>query len=177
MPPRRRSSSLPRHSTGARDSLWVVARLRRWFPLLQLIPGLVVSRRRRQLFREIRSFERHLPSVLEARLPDALRRITPAASPALGFDESTLRRMSDLAALLDRRSPLGLCLRRSLTRFHFLRRAGRPVALRFGATLVGARPGRSVAGHAWLVENDEPYHEADTSWRGHTVLLRWPEES
>jgi hypothetical protein len=152
-------------------------RLRHWGPALRLLPGWLASRRRRALFREVRAFERRLPLVLERRLPEALRHITPSAAPLSGVDASTLRRMSDLAAVLDRGSPLGLCLRRSLTRYHFLRRAGHPVALRFGATLVRDRAGRAVAGHAWVVLDGEPYHEVDDSFRGQAVMLRWPEDA
>ena len=134
-----------------------------------------ISRRRRALFREMRAWERSLPARLRAPLPSALQRLTPpaAAAPA---PERTVRRMADTTALLDRRSPLGLCLRRSLTRYFFLRRQGVPVVLHFGAQFVGGRPDRDIAGHAWLTLDRHAYHEADKNWRGFTVMLSFPEE-
>jgi hypothetical protein len=79
-----------------------------------------------------------------------------------------------LAALLDRRSPLGLCLRRSLTRYHFLRRIGVPVVLQFGAKFVAGKPDREVTGHAWLTLNGRPYYEANENWRGFAVMFSFP---
>jgi len=76
--------------------------------------------------------------------------------------------------LLDRRSPLGLCLRRSLVRYHYLRRAGLPVDLKFGAKFVAGKPDREVTGHAWLTLNDHPYVEADENWKGFVVMLSFP---
>jgi hypothetical protein len=99
-----------------------------------------------------------------------------AGSASFGIrDASTVRRLADLAALLDRRSPLGLCLRRSLARYYFLRRAGLPVVLQFGARL---RPGdaavRDLRGHAWLTLAGRPYFEVEENWRGFTVMFCYP---
>jgi hypothetical protein len=92
------------------------------------------------------------------------------------FSEDTIRNFADLAALLDRRSPLGLCLRRSLTRYHFLRQADVPVVIRFGAKFVNGIADREIAGHAWLTLNDSPYYEEDENWRGFTVMMSYPQE-
>ena len=154
----------------------MLTRLRHLSLALSLLPGLLLRPRRRALFHEIRSFERALPTVLKQSLPEALRSITPQHSSPLILNESTIRQLADLAALLDRRSPLGLCLRRSLTRYHFLRRVGLPVVLQFGAKFVGGKPDRNITGHAWLTLKGAPYHEADENWRGFTVMLRWPDE-
>src|SRR5262245_46845203 len=102
----------------------MLTRLRHWGLALALLPGLLLLPRRRALFREIQAFERALPIVLKQPLPEALRSITPQSSNAPILNEATTRQLADLAALLDRRSPLGLCLRRSLTRYHYLRRLG-----------------------------------------------------
>lgn len=155
----------------------MLTRLRHWGLALILLPGLLFSSRRRAVFREIQAFERALPAVLKRPLPEALSSITPQASHAkrLILDKSLLRNLSDLAALLDRHSPLGLCLRRSLARYHFLRRAGLPVVLHFGAKFVDGKPDRAITGHAWLTLNDAPYFEADEDWRGFTVMMRWPD--
>ena len=75
---------------------------------------------------------------------------------------------------LERRSPLGVCLRRSLTRYFFLRRADVPVVIQFGARFVGGKADRDVTGHAWLTCNGRSYHEAEENWRDFTVMFRWP---
>jgi hypothetical protein len=93
--------------------------------------------------------------------------------------ESQTRQLADLAALLDRRSPLGLCLRRSLLRYRYLHELNVPVTILFGAKFApGAMPDKkTVTGHAWLVLGERPYHEDDENWQGYTVMLRWPNES
>lgn len=123
----------------------------------------------------MRGFVRNLPNVLKAPLPDALRQITPAAD-SIGETERNVRNLADVAALLDRQSPLGLCLRRSLTRYHFLRRAGVPVAVRFGAKFVQGKPDREISGHAWLTLHGAPYYEDGENWRGFTVMVSFPQD-
>ena len=141
---------------------------------LAALPGLMISAQRRALFREMRAFARGLPATLKSPLPVAMQRITPSPhSP--GESEDAVRDLADLTALLDLRSSLGLCLRRSLTRYHFLRRAGVPVVVRFGAKFVDGKPDREITGHAWLTLDGNPYHEADENWRGFTVMITWPE--
>jgi len=150
------------------------ARLRHIGLALAALTGLMTSARRRALFREMRDFMRNLPVVLKSPLPVVMQQITPMSHPR-GEPEETVRALADLAALLDRRSPLGLCLRRSLTRYHFLRRIGVPVVVRFGARFVDGKPDREITGHAWLTLDGHPYHEADENWRGFTVMITWPE--
>ena len=164
--------------------------VRHLFLALGTLPLLIFSARRRALFREMQTFVRALPAVLQAPLPQALARLTPArgdAASGMGAEfargdnagadfvgADSIRDLSDLTALLDRRSPLGLCLRRSLVRFHYLRRAGLPVHLKFGAKFVTGKPDREVTGHAWLTLNDAPYHEADENWKGFVVMFSFP---
>ncbi len=200
-------------------------RLRHLWLALRALPMLIVSPPRRALFREMQTFIRALPAALQAPLPQALARLTPATpvrrrqfeprrreekpknplrswrlrgesqvlsvdSPAhreeasgvsadfVGVDfvgADFIRDLSDLTALLDRRSSLGLCLRRSLVRFHYLRRAGLPVTLKFGAKFVAGKPDREITGHAWLTLDDAPYHEADENWKGFVVMLSFPQ--
>ena len=152
-----------------------VARLRHVGLAFLTLPGLVLISRRRALFREMRVFIRNLPAVLKAPLPDALRQITRAAD-SIGETERNVRNLADLAALLDRQSPLGLCLRRSLTRYHFLRRAGVPVVVRYGAKFVDGKPDREITGHAWLTLRGAPYYEDGENWRGFTVMLSFPQD-
>jgi hypothetical protein len=152
------------------------ARLRHVWLALTALPGLLLSARRRALFREMRAFARNLPAELKPPLPVALQRITPDLD-ARAEPEPAIRHLADLAALLDRRSPLGLCLRRSLTRYHFLRRAGAPVVVRFGARFVNGKPDREITGHAWLTLNGQVYHEDGENWRGFTVMLSFPQDA
>ena len=127
------------------------------------------------LWREIWAFERGLPALLARPLPDALAAITPPPDGASAGSSIPLRLLCDTAALLDRRSPLGLCLRRSLTRYRFLRRAGLPLVLNFGARFQNGLPDRAVTGHAWLTLHGQPYAERGEDYRGFTVLLRHPQ--
>ena len=158
----------------------MVARLRHLFLALTMAPGVLRDRDQRALLAEMRAFCRALPQALDRPLHDSLTRLFAdrAASPAVR-DPDTIRRLADLAAVLERRSPLGLCLRRSLVRAYFLRRAGVPVAVHFGAKFAPGRPGRAaasraVAGHAWLTLEGRPYYEAAEDWRGFTVLFSYP---
>src|SRR5574337_296977 len=122
----------------------------------------------------MRAFVRRLPQALATPLPEALAALTPATFDP-GLPTSALRRLADLAALLDRRSPLGLCLRRSLVRYHFLRGAGLPLVLNFGARFKGGTPDREIAGHAWVTLNGQPYFEDGENYRGFTAMLKYPQ--
>jgi hypothetical protein len=141
---------------------------------LKVLPRVLIDPRQRQLFREMRTFIRQLPIVLKAPLPQALQSITPTASTKLN-SEQAVREVADVVALLDRASPLGLCLRGSLTRYHFLRELDVPVTLHFGAKLIGGQPDRSITGHAWLMLNDQIYFEDSENYLGFTVMLTYPQ--
>lgn len=152
-----------------------MARWRHWRLTAAALPSLILDPRRRFLLAEMRAFCRLLPDALKRPLPEALQRLTPVGQISnLPGDENATRAAADLAALLERRSPLGLCLRRSLVRYHFLRRLNVPVVLQFGAKFVNGEPDRRVTGHAWLTLNGEPYHEADENWRGFAVMFSFP---
>lgn len=158
----------------------LLTRLRHFWLGLRLLPGLLISRSQRQLLAEMRSLGRELPILLKKPIPQAMAELEmmrgerPFPLPA----EKKTRELADLAALLDRRSPLGLCLRRSLLRYRYLHELGVPVAVRFGAKFApGETPDKKkVTGHAWLVLDERPYHEADENWQGYIVMLRWPQE-
>ncbi len=159
-------------------------RLRNIGLALKVMPRILLDPRQRDLFREMRTFIRQLPIVLKAPIPQALQSITP---PTLSRSnsEQTTREMADVVALLDWASPLGLCLRRSLTRYHFLRELGMPVTVHFGAKMIGGTPDRpalrhavgqvSITGHAWLTLNDQIYFEASENYRGFSVMLTFPQ--
>jgi hypothetical protein len=132
--------------------------------------------RQRALFREMRHFIGRLPAALENPLPAAMEQLTPNDRQQTGLAEDMIRRLADVVALIERRSPLGLCLRRSLLRYHYLRRAGVPVAVCFGARMTAGQSKRKVAGHAWTTLDNQPYHEEDENWRNFVVMFRWPQE-
>jgi hypothetical protein len=150
----------------------VLTRLRHLLLVLAVLP-LLLNPARRRLWQEMRAYLRRLPAALAAPLPEALAAQTPPAAD-LQLPEAEVRRLADSAALLDRRSPLGLCLRRSLVRYHFLRRAGVPLAISCGARFTGGQADREVTGHAWVTLNGQPYYEAGEDYQGFTVMLVHP---
>jgi hypothetical protein len=150
-----------------------MARLQNLWLALTALPALLFDARQRRLLAEMRAFCRRLPGALAAPLPQVLAALTPAAVD-LHLPIPAVRRLADLAALLERRSPLGVCLRRSLTRYHYLRRAGLPVGVQFGARLVAGKPDREIAGHAWLTLDGQPYYEDRRNYRGFMVMYSHP---
>ena len=156
----------------------LLARLRHLWLGLRLLSGLLIHAQQRQLLTEMRHLGRELPLLLQKPLPQAMaeletmRRERPFPLPP----EAKTRQLAALAALLDRRSPLGLCLRRSLLRYRYLHELGVPVTVLFGAKFApGDAPDKKkVTGHAWLVWGERPYHEDDENWQGYTVMLHWP---
>lgn len=142
-----------------------------------LAPALVSNGSWRQLLAEMRQLCRQLPGMLQEPLPLAMARLTPnltGKQPLPG--EKNTRQLTDLAALLERHSPLGLCLRRSLLRYHYLRQLDIPVVVQFGAKFVEEvdRQEKDVTGHAWLTLNGRAYHEPEENWRDFTILFTWP---
>lgn len=62
------------------------------------------------------------------------------------------------------------CLVRGLTLYHFLRKAGVDVSLRFGFV----RFDDSVTGHCWLVKNGRPFLEPDRPDVAYTETFQLP---
>jgi hypothetical protein len=131
---------------------------------------------RRELWAEMRRYAGGLPAALEAPLPQAVAAQTPATAD-LGLPPAAVRDLADAVALFDRRSPLGLCLRRSMLRYHFLRRVGVPLVLNFGAQFKGGQADREITGHAWVTLDGRPYHEDGENYQGFTVMMRIPEDA
>lgn len=155
--------------------MWLKTRLRHWWLALMVLPRLVVDREQRRLLSAMRGFSQRLPQMMQRPIPEAMQQITPSG-PTVTANPHTIRRLADLAALLDRRSPLGICLRRSLVRYHFLRQVGVPLAVVFGARFDNGRQANSeISGHAWTTLDNSPYYEADENWRKFTVMFIWPE--
>ena len=148
---------------------------------VRLLPSLLVQPNRRKLLAEMRELSRRLPAILKQPTPQAMTQLetNQQERPFPLPPENQTRDLADLAALLDRQSPLGLCLRRSLLRYRYLHELNIPVTVLFGAKFApGETPEKKkIAGHAWLVKRERPYHEQDQNWQGYTVMLRWPENS
>lgn len=150
---------------------------------LRLLPGLAVKPQQRQLLGEMRALARQLPFILKQPIPQAMaqveRMVMVEERPYPLPPENKTRQLADLATLLERHSPLGLCLRRTLLRYRYLHELNVPVSVLFGAKFApGEAPEvKKITGHAWLTLAERPYHEADENWRGYTVMLRWPTAS
>ena len=156
----------------------LLTRLRHLWLGLWLLPGLITSPQQRQLLAEMGQLSRKLPHLLQMPIPQTMAELETARleRPFPLPSETKTRQLADLAALLDRRSPLGLCLRRSLLRYRYLHELNVPVTVLFGAKFApGESPNtKKVTGHALLVLVELPYHEDDEHWQGYTVILRWP---
>lgn len=143
-----------------------------------ILLALPVAAKRELLWRMVK-FSRALPHCFDQPLPAMLAQLTPAETgplnspPHVPGDE--IRRLADAVAAWHLRSPLGICLRRSLLRYYFLRRAGLPVQIVFGARLTGDRTGRGLGGHAWLLLNGAPYYEQPEDYEGFVEMVRYPE--
>jgi hypothetical protein len=152
----------------------MLSRLRNWAVGLRALLALTFGGpARRQLWADMRRYTRGLPAKLNAPLPQAVASETPQAAD-LPLPPEIIRDMADAAALLERGSPLGLCLRRSMLRYHYLRRAGLPLVLNFGARFKQGRADREITGHAWVTLDGQPYHEDGENYQDFTVMLRFP---
>lgn len=152
------------------------ARLAHVWLLLRWLPVWLTDAGWRAQLRAMRRFCRQLPEQLRGPLPEALAALTPSLSPTRVSSpvEAALRQTADLASLLERHSPLGMCLRRSLTRYHYLRRAGVPVRLVFGARFVNGQSQRDITGHAWLTLDEAVYYESAENHVGFTPIYTYP---
>jgi hypothetical protein len=155
----------------------MLTRLRHWALGFRVLLSLMVAGpARRSLWAEMRRYARGLPAALNGPLPAAVAAQTPEAAD-LALPPEVIRDLADTAALLERGSPLGLCLRRSMLRYHFLRRAGLPLVLNFGARFKQGQADREITGHAWVTLDGRRYHEDGENYQGFTVMLRFPENA
>ncbi|VAW31275.1 hypothetical protein MNBD_CHLOROFLEXI01-812 [hydrothermal vent metagenome] len=159
----------------------LLTRLRHLWLGLRLLPSLLFHPQQRRLLAEMGALSRQLPTLLKQPIPQAMAQLESLAQerPFPLPSQTKTRQLADLAALLDRRSPLGLCLRRSLLRYYYLQQLNVPLTVLFGAKFApGDAPNtKKVTGHAWLVLAERPYHEDEQNWRDYTVMLRWPDGS
>jgi hypothetical protein len=121
------------------------------------------------------AFSRSLPQQFDQPLPAMMAHLTPAApAGANGLADDDIRQLADAVAAWRFRSPLGICLRRSLLRYHFLRQAGLPVKIVFGARLKTGQEGGGIGGHAWLTLNGQPYYENPGDYEGFVTMYQYP---
>lgn len=144
-------------------------RLQRGLSYAAVLAAALINRAQRRLLIEALGLARELPARLEQPLPVALLALTPPVQPqAVSLDAT--RAIVDALSAFGAGRPLGICLRRSLLRYHFLQRAGLPVVIHFGAR----RQGQDIAGHAWLTLHGQPYHEKAEHVLAHTLMWSYP---
>ncbi|MBI1879759.1 MAG: lasso peptide biosynthesis B2 protein [Chloroflexi bacterium] len=142
---------------------------------------------KRELLARMMAFSRALPQQFSHPLPEMMAQLTPGESANGRAGESAkalekeasltpddIRRLADAVAAWHINSPLGICLRRSLLRYHFLRQAGLPVSLVFGARLKDSGAGGGIGGHAWLTLNGAPYYENPDDYAGFVEMYTYP---
>ncbi|MCL4295326.1 MAG: lasso peptide biosynthesis B2 protein [Anaerolineae bacterium] len=130
---------------------------------------------KRNLLARMIAFSRALPQQFNQPLPQMMAQLTCVTNSdltALSLDD--IRRLADAVAAWHLHSPLGLCLRRSLLRYHFLRQAGLPVRIVFGARLKNDHEGGGIGGHAWLTLNGEPFYEDPQNYAGFVEMYAYP---
>lgn len=130
---------------------------------------------KRRLLRRMIAMTRQLPGLFDQPLPAMMAQLTPLALAYSTVHPDAVRALADAVAAWHHRSPLGICLRRSLLRYYFLREAGVPVTIIFGARLKQSAEGGGLGGHAWLTLHGQPYHENPHDYEGFTVMVVYPE--
>lgn len=150
-------------------------RLRRgWQHTLTLLLALFSAPRRKLLWQMI-ALSRALPQQFDRPLPAMMAGLTPSPAPGIEMQPDDLRHLADAVAAWHLSSPLGICLRRSLLRYYFLRQAGVPVSIVFGARFKSKPEGGGIGGHAWLTLNGSPYHENPQDYQGFVTMYVYPE--
>jgi hypothetical protein len=150
--------------------------LRRGWRNVKTVLRALPSARARNLVAEAWRLERNLPAWFESRpLPQLMQLLDrEACAGVLHTSASAILRYADAVSMLDYRSPLGVCLRRSLVRYVLLRRAGVPVVVHFGAKKLAA--GQSgIAGHAWLTLDGQPFAENSQDYEGFAAIYSYPQ--
>jgi hypothetical protein len=124
------------------------------------------------------SFSRELPSQFDQPLPQMMAHLTPQFSDSHPeLSEAEIRHLADAIAAWHLTSPLGVCLRRSLLRYRFLRAAGVPVKIVFGARFKGEATRDGLGGHAWLTLDGAAYYERPEDYEGFVKMYDYPEEN
>ncbi len=159
-------------------------RLRRGIQHTVTLAQALPSAAKRSWLKRMAVFSRTLPQQFDRPLPEMMARLTPSAPEHFLTEASSqknnlppdeIRRLADAVAAWHLASPLGICLRRSLLRYHFLRQAGLSVQIVFGARLKGQREGGGLGGHAWLTLNGSPYYENPGDYEGFAPMYVYPQ--
>jgi len=119
-------------------------------------------------------FARELPARFNQPLPVMMAQLTPAPGPPPRLPVEEIRALADAVAAWQLNSPVGRCLRRSLLRYYFLREAGLPVGIVYGARLKSRREGGGLGGHAWTTLNGRPFFEAPGDYHGFVPMFVYP---
>lgn len=131
---------------------------------------------RRQLLWRMIAFCRRLPQQFDHSLPTMMARLTPSRQIEIRrIEPDDVRRLADAVTAWHLASPLGICLRRSLLRYHFLREVGLPVGIVFGARFKDENEGGGIGGHAWLTLDGEPYYENPQDYEGFVTMVTYPD--
>jgi len=153
-------------------------RLRRGLRHSLILVSALPNASKRALLARMLAFSRALPAQFNQPLPQMMAKLTPPVpSDRQNLTPDDIRRLADALAAWHFRSPLGICLRRSLLRYHFLRQAGLPVSIVFGARLKGEYEGGGLGGHAWLILNGLPYYENEQDYTGFVEMYVYPVDS
>jgi hypothetical protein len=131
------------------------------------------------------AFSRALPQQFSQPLPEMMAQLTPSslAQKTTNSNKSQsptaidIRRLADAVAAWHIYSPLGICLRRSLLRYHFLREVDTPVTIIFGARFKNRHEGGGIGGHAWLTLDGAPYYERPADYEGFVAMYVYPVDS
>ena len=142
------------------------------------------------LFLQIMTMLIRLPGLISKEsLPGLMNRIDPGVAPG-PRDQTRLDKTAGfIDSLLKYRifRRYGKCMLRSLVLFHFLRRQGWPVNIRFGVRRMGDESAEvtsdhgdkaradhiGITGHSWLVLDGEPFLESDNIQR-YSVTYSYP---
>lgn len=119
-----------------------------------------------------------LPALIDQHsLPQTLQRLDTQPLPTRPDlrDALSVTHLADAVVALDRRSVMGRCLRRSLVRFHLLRRLGLPVTIHVGVR-PNSTPDTALVGHAWLTLDGYPWEEFSDDHGHFVVMFRYPHD-
>lgn len=146
--------------------------------IFKVAPLMLTNGASRRLLAEMFEFVRSLPERMQQPLPAMMNDISCSVTDYGSFTELQVRNLADLASVLEKRSVPGICLKRSLTRYQFLQPFGLSLEVIFGAKLLkdGAEK-RGLTGHAWLLQQGEPYFEAAENYTNFTPIYRWPPQA
>jgi len=140
---------------------------------------LLTSPTRRRLYGEMVAFQKRLPHLMALPVREAMTVLSEMEQSEFSPSQSELevRRLADTVAATGSADDLGLCLRRSLLRFHFLAPHRLPLRLHFGARLNHLDADHPLAGHAWLTLAGIPYYEEESNWRGFEIFYSYPDDT